>query len=67
MHWSTALYKAAEAFNGGPRSFPLASEADFARKHGYEPPNKDYKKLFFRLAAASRSQRDPDAGAYSAG
>jgi hypothetical protein len=67
MHWSTALYKAAEAYDGGPRSFPLASEADFARKHGYEPPNEDYEKLFLRRTAASRSQRDPDAGAHSAG
>ncbi|KAF3030384.1 hypothetical protein E8E11_000117 [Didymella keratinophila] len=34
MHWSTALYKAVDAFDGGARSFPLASEADFARKYG---------------------------------
>ena len=47
MHWSTALYKAADAFDGGTRSFPMASDAEIARKHGYELPNEDYEKLFF--------------------
>ena len=67
MHWSTALYKAVDAFDGGARSFPLASEADFARKYGYEPPNEDYEKLFFRQASLSHSQRDQDASPHSAG
>ena len=58
MHWSTALYKAVDAFDGGARSFPLASEADFARKYAYEPPNEDYEKLFFRQTSLSRPQRD---------
>ncbi|KAL5371094.1 hypothetical protein DPSP01_014493 [Paraphaeosphaeria sporulosa] len=31
MHWSTMLEEAAEKFNGGPRSFPAASDAEFAR------------------------------------
>ena len=67
MHWSTALYKAVEAFDGGARSFPLASEADFARKYAYEPPNEDYEKLFFRQTSLSRPQRDQDASPHSAG
>lgn len=67
MHWSTALYKAADAFDGGARSFPMASDAEIARKHGYEPPNEDYEKLFFCQASISRSQRDPGARPHSAG
>ena len=66
MHWSTALYKAAEAFDGGARSFPLASEAGFACTHGYEPPNRDYEMLFSRCASASRSQREQGASPHSA-
>ncbi|KAH6613177.1 hypothetical protein C7974DRAFT_405302 [Boeremia exigua] len=67
MHWSTVLYNAAERFDGGARSFPLASEANFSSKYRYEPPNEDYKKLFFCQATISRSQRDPDARPHSAG
>lgn len=67
MHWSTALYKAADAFDGGARSFPMASEAEIARRHGYEPPNEDYEKLFFCQASIPRSQRDPGARPHSAG
>lgn len=32
-------------FDGGPRSFPLASEAGLAYRHSYEPPNKEYEVL----------------------
>jgi len=67
MHWSTALYKAAERFDGGARSFPLASEAAFASRYGYEPPNEEYENLFFRQTSMLRSQRDPDSGPHSAG
>lgn len=67
MHWSTTLYNAADAFDGGARSFPLSSEAAFARKHGYEPPNKEYEKFFSRLASVQRSQRDQEASPRSAG
>ncbi|KAI9881995.1 MAG: hypothetical protein M1823_006287, partial [Watsoniomyces obsoletus] len=67
MHWSTALYEAAERFDGGARSFPPASEAAFASKYRYEPPNKEYEKLFFCQASIRRSQRDPDARPHSAG
>ena len=58
MHWSTALYKAVDAFDGGARSFPLASEADFARKYAYELLNEDYKKLFFCQTSLSCPQRN---------
>ncbi|UPX21008.1 uncharacterized protein EKO05_0011214 [Ascochyta rabiei] len=67
MHWLAALDSAAERFDGGRRSFPLASEADFVRNYAYEPPNKDYEKLFFCRATISRSQRDPGARPHSAG
>lgn len=67
MHWSTVLYTAAERFDGGARSFPPASEARFACKCRYEPPNEDYERLFFRQAAVPRSQHDQDASPHSAG
>ncbi|UPX17235.1 uncharacterized protein EKO05_0007601 [Ascochyta rabiei] len=67
MHWLAALDSAAERFDGGRRSFPLASEADFVRNYAYEPPNEDYEKLFFCRATISRSQRDPGARPHSAG
>ena len=38
-----------------------------ATKYGYEPPNNEYEKLFFRRAVAPRSQRDPNASPHSAG
>jgi hypothetical protein len=55
MHWSTLLYSAADSSDSGPRSFPIANEADVVRKYGYAPPNEDYKKLFFRRATISCS------------
>ncbi|KAK1912061.1 hypothetical protein P3342_012544 [Pyrenophora teres f. teres] len=58
MHWSAVLDKAAEQFDGGRRSFPLASEADFAHNYAYEPPNEDYQKLFFRQATVPGSQHN---------
>jgi hypothetical protein len=67
MHWSTALYQAAERFDGGARSFPLHSEATFARQYAYEPPNEDYQRLFSRRAQISWSQVDEDASPHSAG
>lgn len=67
MHWYTALCKAADDFEGGARSFPLADEAGMATKYAYEPPNPEYEKLFFRRAVAPRSQRDPKARPQSAG
>ncbi|UPX18152.1 uncharacterized protein EKO05_0008462 [Ascochyta rabiei] len=67
MHWLAALDSAAERFDGGRWSFPLASEADFVRNYAYEPPNEDYKKLFFCRATILRSQRDPGARPHSAG
>jgi hypothetical protein len=67
MDWSTALYKAAERFDGGARSFPLHSEATFARQYAYEPPNKDYQRLFSRHAQISWPQVDEDASPHSAG
>ncbi|KAK1914348.1 hypothetical protein P3342_007594 [Pyrenophora teres f. teres] len=57
MHWSAVLDKA-EQFDGGRRSFPLASEADFAHNYAYEPPNEDYQKLFFRQATVPGSQHN---------
>jgi hypothetical protein len=45
----------------------MASDAEIARKHGYEPPNEDYEKLFFCQASIPRSQRDPGARPHSAG
>ena len=67
MHWYTALCKAADNFEGGAQSFPLADKAGMATKYGYEPPNNEYEKLFFRCAVAPRSQRDPNASPHSAG
>ena len=67
MHWSTLLYQAADSSDGGPRSFPLASEASIARKYGYAPPNKEYERLFFRKATILHSQRDESAPRSSAG
>ncbi|UPX11859.1 uncharacterized protein EKO05_0002443 [Ascochyta rabiei] len=67
MHWLAALDSAAERFDGGRWSFPLASKADFVRNYAYEPPNEDYEKLFFCRATISRSQRDPGARPHSAG
>lgn len=66
-HWISALEEAAEQFDGGARSFPLASEASVARRHGYDPPNVDYQKLFFRQATVSSSQQDPLFCPHSAG
>ena len=67
MHWSTALYQAVESFDGGARSFPLASEAAFASKHGYEPPNKEYKELFASKKSILRLQPNQNAQRRSAG
>ncbi|KAK1914356.1 hypothetical protein P3342_007602 [Pyrenophora teres f. teres] len=66
MHWSAVLDKAAEQFDGGRRSFPLASEADFAHNYAYEPPNEDYQKLFF-ARPRSRSQHNTLFCPHSAG
>ncbi|KAK1920514.1 hypothetical protein P3342_008275 [Pyrenophora teres f. teres] len=66
MHWSAVLDKAAEQFDGG-RSFPLASEADFAHNYAYEPPNEDYQKLFFRQATVPGSQHNTLFCPHSAG
>lgn len=38
-----------------------------ATKYAYEPPNPEYKKLFFCRAVALRSQRDSKARPQSAG
>lgn len=67
MHWSAVLDKAAEQFDGGRRSFPLASEADFAHNYAYEPPNEDYQKLFFRQATVLGSQHNALFCPHSAG
>lgn len=67
MHWSAVLDKAAEQFDGGRRSFPLASEAAFAHNYAYEPPNEDYQKLFFRQATVPGSQHDALFCPHSAG
>ncbi|KAK1911242.1 hypothetical protein P3342_011844 [Pyrenophora teres f. teres] len=67
MHWSAVLDKAAEQFDGGRRSFPLASEADFAHNYAYEPPNEDYQKLFFRQATVPGSQHNTLFCPHSAG
>lgn len=57
-HWGSVLETAAEHFDGGARSFPLALEAAVGRSYAYDPPNEDYEKLFFRQAALSGSQRN---------
>jgi hypothetical protein len=61
------LEEAAEQFDSGPRSFPLASESGFAHKYGYDPPNEDYQKLFWRQTTVSNSQRNALFCPYSAG
>lgn len=67
MHWATFLKQTAEQFDGGPRSFPLTSEAAFASRFSYDPPNEDYEKLFYDQAALSRSQHDALSSPHSAG
>ena len=61
------LEVAAEQFDGGPRSFPLASESSFAHRLRYDPPNRDYEKLFWRHATVSNSQADALLCPHSAG
>lgn len=63
----SVLEEAAEQFDGGPRSFPLASESGFALKYGYDPPNEDYQKLFWRQTTVSGSQRNALFCPHSAG
>lgn len=60
MDWNT-VDEAALRFDGGPRSFPPASDATFAFNWPYEPPNEDYEKLFFRQAVAPSSPRHENA------
>jgi hypothetical protein len=61
------LEDAAEQFDGGPRSFPLASESSFAHRLAYDPPNEDYQRLFWSKATVSSSQRDALFCPHSAG
>ena len=61
MDWKASIDQAALRFDGGPRSFPPASDATFAFNWPYEPPNDDYEKLFFRKAVAPLSPRHEDA------
>jgi hypothetical protein len=65
--WSASLNHAAAQFHGGPRSFPLLRDASLARQYGYDPPNEDYQKLFFRQATVASSQRDESLSPRSAG
>jgi hypothetical protein len=58
LHWLSVLDEAAEQLDGGLRSFPIASYNRFSSTYGYDPPNEDYQKLFFRQATVSSSQRD---------
>jgi hypothetical protein len=66
MDWLAALDDAAAQFNGGARSFPAHRDAAVAHRHGYDPPNEDYQKLF-RQATVSSSQRDASLRPCSAG
>ncbi|KAF1923103.1 uncharacterized protein M421DRAFT_19418, partial [Didymella exigua CBS 183.55] len=61
MHWNALINQAALRFDGGPRSFPPASDATFAFNWPYEPPNEDYEKLFIRQAVAPSTPRHEDA------
>jgi hypothetical protein len=65
--WSASLDHAAAQFHDGPRSFPLLRDASLARQYGYDPPNEDYQKLFFRQATVAPSQRDESLSPRSAG
>ena len=65
--WAASLHHAAAQFHGGPRSFPLLRDASLARQYGYDPPNEDYQKLFFRQATVASSQRDESLSPRSAG
>lgn len=65
--WSASLNHASAQFHGGPRSFPLLRDASLARQYGYDPPNEDYQKLFFRQATVASSQRDESLSPRSAG
>ena len=67
LPWISALEDAAEQFDGGPRSFPLASESSFAHRLAYDPPNEDYQKLFWNKATVSNSQRNALFRPHSAG
>lgn len=58
MHWTAILDYAAARPDGGPRSFPAATEGRFLRDFPYDPPDKSYQKLFSRqIAVPSTSQR----------
>jgi hypothetical protein len=67
LPWISALEDAAEQFDGGPWSFPLASESSFAHRLAYDPPNLDYQELFWNKATVSDSQPDALLHPHSAG
>jgi hypothetical protein len=67
LPWISALEDAAGQFDGGLRSFPLASESSFAHRLAYDPPNEDYQKLFWSKATVANSQRDALSRPHSAG
>jgi hypothetical protein len=67
LHWHAILDQAAEQLDGGLRSFPIASYPQFRGTYGYDPPNEDYEKLFFRQATVSNSQRNSLFCPHSAG
>jgi hypothetical protein len=67
LQWLSILDEAAKQFDGGLRSFPVASYDKFSSTYGYEPPNEDYQKLFSRQATVSSSQRGSLSYPHSAG
>jgi hypothetical protein len=66
-YWLSVLDDAAEQFDGGLRSFPVASYNRFSSTYGYDPPNEDYQKLFLRQATVSSSPRNSLFCPHSAG
>ncbi|KAH6613163.1 hypothetical protein C7974DRAFT_444811 [Boeremia exigua] len=65
--WVAALEGAAAAFHGGPRSFPPSCDRDMAANYAYEPPNRDYERLFSREARVHQCHSRDSALPRSAG
>lgn len=57
MHWESLLNDAAQRFDGGSCSFPLATKVPL-----YDPPNEEYERLFFDQARSSQASNRCSAG-----
>lgn len=55
--WVFALQSAAASFDGGARSFPASSDGDIESRFPYQPPNKDYERLYQQELRPSQRKR----------